>query len=137
MAHCFFDIKQSSLFDIKRMTFVALRVRSRPRYDVKDVKYLLKRTNIQKKLFGDTAYDAEWLHEYCWNNNIQTMIKPRKNVRRGFYRRKQMKNYSGNQIRSMFEGSNLQSKVCALEIFNRSFVNIIFINCLLLFLYEE
>jgi len=98
-------IKQSSLFDIQRRTFVALRVRAKPRHDVKDVKYLLKRTDVQKKLFGDTAYDAEWLHEYCWENNIQTMIKPRKNVKRGFYRRKQMKNYSENEYhqRSLIE----------------------------------
>jgi len=98
-------IKQSSLFDIQRRTFVALRVRSKPRHDVKDVKYLLKRTEVQKKLFGDTAYDAEWLHEYCFENNIQTMIKPRKNVKRGFYRRKQMKNYSESEYhqRSLIE----------------------------------
>ena len=87
-------VKQSSLFDIQRRTFVALRVRSKPRHDIKDVKYLLERSKVQTKLFGDTAYDAESLHEYCWNNNIQTMIKPRKNVLRGFYRRKQMKGYS-------------------------------------------
>jgi transposase len=98
-------IKQSSLFDIKRRTFVALRVRSKPRHDIKDVKYLLNKTKIQKKLFGDGAYDAEWLHEYCWNNNIQTLIKPRINVRRGFYRRKQMKRYSDSEYhqRSLIE----------------------------------
>lgn len=98
-------IKQSSLFDIKRRTFVALRVRNKPRHDSKDVKYLLKRAKIQKKLFGDTAYDAEWLHEYCWGNNIQTIIKPRKNVKRGFYRRKQMKKYSKTEYhqRSLIE----------------------------------
>ena len=98
-------IKQSSLFDIQRRTFVALRVRSKPRHDVKDAKYLLKRAEVQNKLFGDTAYDAEWLHEYCFQNNIQTMIKPRKNVKRGFYRRKQMKNYSESEYhqRSLIE----------------------------------
>jgi hypothetical protein len=98
-------IKQSSLFDINRKTFVALRVRARPRHDIKDAKYLLKRVEVQTKLFGDTAYDAESLHEYCWNNNIQTMIKPRKNVRRGFYRRKQMKMYSDSEYhqRSLIE----------------------------------
>ena len=87
-------VKQSSLFDVENKTFIALRIRGKPRHDIKDVKYLLKRTEIQTTLLGDTAYDAEWLHEYCFDNNIQTQIKPRKNVKRGFYRRKQMKNYS-------------------------------------------
>jgi hypothetical protein len=98
-------VKQSSLFDIKRRTFVALRVRSRPRHDIKDVQYLLKRADVQTTLYGDTAYDAESLHEYCFRRGIQTHIKPRKNVRRGFYRRKQMKGYSEREYhqRSLIE----------------------------------
>ena len=87
-------VKQSTLFDVENKTFIALRVRSRPRHDIKDAEYLLKRTDVQTTLFGDTAYDSEKLHEYCFEKGIQTQIKPRKNVKRGFYRRKQMKNYS-------------------------------------------
>jgi len=34
-----------------------------------------------------------FLHEICFDKQIQTIIKPRKNVKRGFYRRKQMKDY--------------------------------------------
>ena len=58
-----------------------------------------------KKLFGDSAYDAEFLHEYCYDNNIQTIIKPRKNVKRGFYRKKQMHYYSDKEYhkRSLIE----------------------------------
>jgi len=98
-------IKQSSLFDVKRRTFVALRVRSRPRHDSKDVNYLLNRAEVQTTLLGDTAYDAEWIHERCFKRGIQTQIKPRKNVRRGFYRRKQMKHYSEQEYhqRSLIE----------------------------------
>ena len=98
-------IKQSSLFDIKNKTFIALRIRARPRHDIKDAEYLLKRVEIQTILFGDTAYDSEKLHELCWNKGIQTQIKPRKNVRRGFYRKKQMKNYSEERYhqRSLIE----------------------------------
>ena len=56
-------------------------------------------------MFGDTAYDSEKLHEYCFEKGIQTQIKPRKNVRRGFYRKKQMKNYSEEEYhqRSLIE----------------------------------
>ena len=98
-------VKQSSLFDVKQRTIVAIRIRAKPRHDIKDAEYLLKRVEIQSVLFGDTAYDSEKLHEFCWNNGIQTQIKPRKNVRKGFYRRKQMKNYSDNEYhqRSLIE----------------------------------
>src|SRR3989338_5038658 len=98
-------IKQSTLFDIKQRTIIAIRIRAKPRHDIKDAEYLLKRAEIQTALCGDTAYDSEKLHEFCWDKGIQTQIKPRKNVRRGFYRRKQMKNYSEEQYhqRSLIE----------------------------------
>jgi len=98
-------VKQSTLFDIKNKTFIALRIRAKPRHDIMDAEYLLKRADIQTTLFGDTAYDSEKLHEFCWDRGIQTQIKPRKNVRRGFYRRKQIKNYSEEKYhqRSLIE----------------------------------
>ncbi|RMD65604.1 IS4/IS5 family transposase, partial [Candidatus Pacearchaeota archaeon] len=86
--------KLSALFDINKRKFCAVRVRTKPRHDIQDARYLLERTEVGETLFGDTAYDAGWLHEYCFEKGIQTQIKPRKNVRRGFYRKKQMKNYS-------------------------------------------
>lgn len=98
-------VKLSALFDIKKKKFCAIRIRTKPRHDIKDAKYLLKRTEVQTTLYGDTAYDANWLHEYCFLKNIQTQIKPRKNVKRGFYRKKQMKNYSEKEYhqRSLIE----------------------------------
>ena len=98
-------VKQSTLFDIKQRKFIALRIRAKPRHDVMDAEYLLKRADIQTTLFGDTAYDSEKLHEFCWNRKIQTQIKPRKNVKKGIYRRKQMKNYSEEKYhqRSLIE----------------------------------
>jgi len=97
--------KLSALFDIKKRKFCGIRIRTKPRHDIKDARYLLKRTEIQATLFGDTAYDAEWLHEYCFEKGIQTQIKPRKNVKRGFYRKKQMKKYSNEKYhqRSLIE----------------------------------
>ena len=47
-----------------------------------------------KNFYGDSAYDAEWLHEYCYWKGCQTYIKPRKNTRRGWCRKKQMVNYT-------------------------------------------
>ena len=77
--------KLSALFDTKKRKFCALHIRTKPRHDIKDANYLLKRTEVQATLFGDTAYDAGWLHEYCFEKGIQPQIKPRKNVERGFY----------------------------------------------------
>ena len=97
--------KLSALFDIDRKKFIALRVRAKPRHDIKDVNYLLKQDNSMKKLFGDKGYDAESLHEYCFANNIQTIIPKKRNINLGFYRRKQQKKYSDEEYhqRSLIE----------------------------------
>ena len=98
-------IKLSSFFDTRRKKFLALRVRARPRHDIKDVNYLLKQRSNIKKLLGDSSYDAESLHERAHELGIITVIKPRKNVKRGQYRKKQMKHYSERTYhrRSMIE----------------------------------
>ncbi|MFH1290314.1 MAG: IS5 family transposase, partial [Nanoarchaeota archaeon] len=97
--------KLSALFDIKRRKFCALRIRAKPRHDIKDANYLMKRIGVMKNLYGDTAYDANWLHELCFEKGVQTQIKPRKNVKRGFHRKKQMENYSDEEYhqRSLIE----------------------------------
>jgi len=45
-------VKQSSLFDIKQRTIMAIRIRAKPRYDIKDAKYLLKRAECQKRILS-------------------------------------------------------------------------------------
>lgn len=97
--------KLSALFDIKNRKFVALRIRARPRHDVKDVKYLLKQSSSIKRFYGDSAYDAEFIHKECFNRGIQTIIKPKKKVKRGFFRKKQMKGYTEKEYhqRSLVE----------------------------------
>jgi transposase len=98
-------VKLSAFFDLESKKFIALRIRKRPRHDMKDVNYLLKQNNSMKKLYGDKGYDAESLHEYCFNHNIQTIIPKKKNIYRGFYRRKQQKSYSDEEYhqRSLIE----------------------------------
>ena len=86
--------KLSALFDLAKKKFLSLKVRKKPRHDIKDTPILVRKTKGIKKLYGDTGYDAESLHELCWNKKIQTVIKPRKNVKKGWARKKQMKNYS-------------------------------------------
>ena len=63
--------KLSALFDLVKKKFTALRVRMKPRHDMMDVKPLLHKVNKIKKLFGDSAYDAESLHEYYYWKKIQ------------------------------------------------------------------
>lgn len=96
--------KLSALFDLLKKKFTALRIRIKPRHDILDAKPLIQRSRV-KKLFGDSAYDVESLHEYCYWNKIQTIIKPKKNVRRGTFRRSQMRKYSEDEYhqRSLIE----------------------------------
>ena len=86
--------KLSAIFAIDSRKFVALKVRNKPSHDVKDFNFLIRQIPASTNFYADTAYDAEFVHEKCFKKKIQTFIKPRKNVKRGFYRRKQMKNYS-------------------------------------------
>jgi len=86
--------KLSAFYDIIKKKFLAIKVRKRPRHDMKDVNPLLNKVSGVKKLYGDSGYDSESLHETCYWKGIQTVIKPRKNVRLRKFRGMQMKNYS-------------------------------------------
>ena len=107
-------VKLSSFFDTRRKKFLALRVRAKPRHDTKDITSLFRQRKNFKKLVGDSAYDAEFVHEKCFRLGIHAVIKPKKNVRKGFYRRKQRKNYHARTYgrRSMHESGfrSLKSK---------------------------
>jgi transposase len=76
---------------------LALKVRIKPRHDVKDFPGLFEKYHDFQNFFADRGYDSEKIHEMCLDKGIQTFIKPKKNIKRGFYRRKQMKNYSEEQ----------------------------------------
>ena len=96
--------KTSAIFDINRKRFIAIKSRVKPRHDIKDVGYLLKNKKINL-LIGDSAYDAESLFEKCFNRKIKVIVKVKKNVKRGFYRRKMLKSYSDKEYhqRSLIE----------------------------------
>lgn len=91
--------KLSAFFNLSTRKFTALRIRMKLRHDIKDVNYLLKMSLPKAKLFGDSAYDAESIHEKCFELGVITMMKPRKNVKKGFYRRKQMKEYDKDEYK--------------------------------------
>ena len=118
--------KLSAFFDLKNKKFVALKIRIKPRHDIKDIDYLLNKIS-PKELIGDSAYDAESLHEKCFWKKINVIIKPKKNVKRGFFRRKQMKNYSEKDYhqRSLIESGfgSLKRKYGG-SVFGKSFRSI-------------
>jgi len=86
--------KLSALFDVVKKKFTALKVRIKPRHDLKDVNYLLKMSSPKEKLLADSAYDAESLHENCYWKGIQLIVKPKKRARRGWARKKHREIYT-------------------------------------------
>lgn len=104
--------KLSVLLDLKTKKFLAMRIRTTPRHDMQDVKYLLKRISDVKVFCGDSGYDAEWLHEMCYWRGIQTFIPPRKNVRIRKFRKKQMEKWDKKEYNLR---SNVESGFSAIK----------------------
>lgn len=76
-----------------------MRIRTSPRHDMQDVKYLLKRSGKINEFYGDKGYSAEWLYELCFWNGVQTFIPSKKNVRIRKFRKRQFENYSDEKYR--------------------------------------
>jgi len=104
--------KLSALLDIETKKFLMMRIRTTPRHDMQDVKYLLKRVNDVKRFYADMGYDAEWLHEMCYWSRIQTYIPPRRNVKIRKFRKKQMKNWDKSEYNLR---SNVESGFSAIK----------------------
>ena len=110
LRRCFSDVyrkgyaKTSVVYDVDRHKVIALHTKIRLRHELKDARLLIRNLKI-KFLLADKAYDAEWLHQHCYGLGIKTVIPKKKNIHRGFYRRKQMKNYSDKKYhqRSLIE----------------------------------
>jgi len=104
--------KLSALMDLKSKKFLVMRIRTTPRHDMQDVKYLLGRVRDVKVLCGDSGYDAEWLHELCYWRGIQTYIPPRQNVRLRRFRKKQLENWNKEEYNKR---SNVESGFSAIK----------------------
>lgn len=83
-------IKLSTTFDTKRKKFCSIKTRIKPRHDVKDARQLLRNVNA-KIIVADKAYNSEELYEDAFENKILLMSPKKKNVRKGFYRKKMQK----------------------------------------------
>ena len=77
-------IKVSIAFDTRKKKFKAARIRITPAHDIKDARFLVKKSN-PKVLVADKGYDANSLHEYCRENGIKAHIPMRnKGKSRGY-----------------------------------------------------
>ena len=87
-------VKWSVLVCTRTKRVLAEFARVLPAHDVRDVQRLLDRTPvIVEKIVADKGYDAEHIHQLCANRRIIAIIPSRRNVRRGFYRKKMRKHY--------------------------------------------
>ncbi len=105
-------VKLSALLDLKTKKFLVMRIRTTPRYDMQDIKYLLKRVSDVKVFCADKGYSAEWLYEWCYWKEIQTFIPIKKNARRGYFRKIQMKNWRQEEYNKR---SNVESGFSAIK----------------------
>lgn len=100
-----------------------LRLRKNYGSDVKDIKPIYKNlVNKPKIILMDKGYDAEWIHTLFEEAGIRSIAPTRKNARRGFYRKKLIKNFpkklynKRNMVESIFHafkqkyGSSIFSK---------------------------
>ena len=103
--------KTSMVYDVENHKVIALLTGIKLRHEMKDARILVKSIRA-RYLLADKAYDAEWLHQYCFEKGIQTVIPKKVNVHKGFYRRKQMKNYSDEKYH---QRSNIESGFSAIK----------------------
>lgn len=87
--------KLSVLVDTKTGKSLAFRFRAKRAHDVKDFPYLLRTSPIKpKKIVADSAYDAEEkVFELCSDYSVTAVVKPCRNSKRGFYRKKARRHY--------------------------------------------
>ena len=79
------------MVDVKRRTLLSWRFRAIPRGETIDVKYLIRTSPVKPELvLMDKGFDSNPLHEWLRKNNIWSIAPPRKNCKKGRYR-KQLK----------------------------------------------
>jgi hypothetical protein len=85
-------VKANVLVDTRRKKVLAAKIRVLPKGDCTDVPALLEQC-APHIVVADKGYDSEAVHEHCFERGITSMIPARINVKRGFYRRKQLKKF--------------------------------------------
>ena len=85
-------VKLSVAFDTKKKKFCAAKIRVLPAHDIKDARFLLTRAEPEIAI-ADKAYSAEALYCFAEKQNILLMIPLKKNVKRGYARKKMHKKF--------------------------------------------
>jgi len=80
-------VKMSCSLDTRSKKFCSAKIRVLPAHDIKDAQELLKKSNPQIGVL-DKAYSAETLYRFALEQNILLMIPMKKNVKRGWARKK-------------------------------------------------
>jgi hypothetical protein len=71
-------LKLSIAVDTRTKKILSLRLRAKSAHDIKDAKYLIRNLPSRpRKLIADKGYDANWLHKYCHENSIVSIIPAR------------------------------------------------------------
>lgn len=104
--------KMSMLYDVETHKVINLNTRVKPAHDIRDAKLLVGSYCRMQCLLADKAYDAEVLHQYCYERNVQTIIPKKRNIHRGRFRKKQMKNFSEEKYH---QRSNIESGFSAIK----------------------
>jgi len=104
--------KTSMMYDVDSHKVIAIEIKMKLRHETKDVKSLFGSYCRMQCLLGDKAYDVEWIHEYCFERGIRTIVPKKKNIHRGFYRKKQMKLFSEEEYH---QRSNIESGFSAIK----------------------
>jgi transposase len=86
-------IKLSLYVDVKTRKILSARVRSKPRHDVKDVKYLVNNSPvIADTNLMDKGYDSKEVHDFFRQRGVCSIVPVRKGCTKNMYR-KQMRDY--------------------------------------------
>ena len=84
-------VKLNTGLSILNRKFCAAKIRIIPAHDIKDALALLRKVNT-RKVVADKGYDANYLHEYCFSNNIEAHIPLRE------YGKSKHKNWSKRRL---------------------------------------
>jgi len=85
-------IKLSVLQDTKTKKYCAAKIRVLPAHDVRDAKILFRKTKFNISV-GDKSYNTEELYKLADEKGFILMSPRKKNVKRGFYRKKMQKHF--------------------------------------------
>jgi hypothetical protein len=85
-------VKVSLLVDTRTTAVLAAKIHVIPRHELRDAR-IVRHHRGAKHLVADKAYDAEWFHELLDELGLQPHIPMKRNVRRGFWRKKHAKKY--------------------------------------------